>query len=499
MQAYLLITNKRVNSTKAVSVGAGNVPQTVELKDTTDITQPVIEFSSVGLNNPTVYNYLYLPTFYRYYFIDYWEYSRTIWYAHCTEDYLGSWRNSILGQQRYVTRTAKYSLADFSVSDAMYPATCGIKKIVTLSRNLNWAHNFAGTDGGWYVVGIIGKGGVDTTDVTNRSYNAGVVDYWVLSANQLALLIDYLMAGLGTSDWLDFNSWVTQVERVMIDPFQYIVSCLFYPYEPPHDVTARYITFGAFATTCTGYMLNQAYGTSTATIDISAYTDASNPSAAWPDSRQYTYCDPYRVYTLELNPFGVMELDSRLLYGARYLGLWLKNDYVTGSSLLNVYAQTTEPVTRLNPLLKTRTATIGVQMQLTQNTATMLGKAVDVGTNAIENIVGGGTRAGVVGALTGGVQTIMSNLMSSWNGKFESKGSNGGIASLEGYALFNIYQQEFVEEAPDEVGYCCGKNVILTNDMGFTICAEGDIEISGALKSEVEAISEFLTSGCYLE
>ena len=57
----------------------------------------------------SVYNYVYVPSVDRYYFVNEWTYSRGLWEAECAVDVLASWKSYIGDSTLYVLRSAAQS------------------------------------------------------------------------------------------------------------------------------------------------------------------------------------------------------------------------------------------------------------------------------------------------------------------------------------------------------------------------------------------------------
>ena len=106
--------SKRSNSTLRPS-GTGTAAD-CEVHEPVNIMAPVMKFN---LSSPITYNYMYVQTWDRYYWIDSWTYNNGIWDATCSIDPLASWRNSIGNMTEYVLRSA-YNF-DSEIMDTTYP------------------------------------------------------------------------------------------------------------------------------------------------------------------------------------------------------------------------------------------------------------------------------------------------------------------------------------------------------------------------------------------
>ena len=108
-------TGKRMNSTLRPSANGDTWRIDCNFFDPFDILAPEILLRDEGLgtaappNNNHImdYNYVYIERpIDRYYFVNKWERIKGIWHAHTNEDFLGSWRSTILESQQYITRSS---------------------------------------------------------------------------------------------------------------------------------------------------------------------------------------------------------------------------------------------------------------------------------------------------------------------------------------------------------------------------------------------------------
>ena len=106
-------TGKRTNSTLRPKFVAGDSYEsnTCEFFEPLDILNPTIILREEALpnlpHNLCDYNYVYIENpLDRYYWITKWTRQDGLWYAECTDDYLGSWRSTILESEQYITRSS---------------------------------------------------------------------------------------------------------------------------------------------------------------------------------------------------------------------------------------------------------------------------------------------------------------------------------------------------------------------------------------------------------
>lgn len=488
LTARVFRTNKRKNSTLQAAPGSSYETESIQLKESTDIIYPTFTFNKGMAWNPSaLYNYMMVTELGRRYFINTWRWSNGLWECDCVCDVLGTYKSDILAMEKYVLRSALRTHQNGFITDGEYPVT-GEMVHSSWATDCGWVRSWAN---GWYVVGIVGN---------NTVSNAGSVQYWVLTAAQLQSLVNFMLSGLGVTDWT-LDDWKTEWQRIMADPFQYIVSCMYFPVQPPVDPLTRYITFGYWTTSIQGYMLSAPYDTYKYNLqayygnnqDAFGYVNAEN----WPE---YIYFNPYSAYVLQFNPFGTIEIDGQLAFGASHIGVEMKVDFVSGTAVANFYAHDkyNNPTTfnRFDRFITTANAQLGVQIQLSQNTSSLIQRVAGISSTFL---AGAAASAASPSTGLGAVGSILDDaLLNPINGKFENRGTPGGIASDEGVLLFHIYRRWPTQFYAAELGYAVCKPLTLSTCSGYTLCADGSNTVA-ALDMEKNMIAEFLTSGFFIE
>ena len=108
MNVYLFGFQKKENSTAQPDTKDGTLVS-VQLKENTSVTNPVLilNLQSGGSPiNPSLYNYAYIPSFMRYYYISDWVYLNGVWECSCNVDVLASNKSVIGNMSTYVLRSA---------------------------------------------------------------------------------------------------------------------------------------------------------------------------------------------------------------------------------------------------------------------------------------------------------------------------------------------------------------------------------------------------------
>lgn len=175
--------------------------------------------------NVYTFNYIYVPKLGRGYWIVDWTYTPGAWEAACNVDVLGSF--PLPSRQMYIVRASDDF--DTSVRDASPIITN-----TTSAATYSWAWPFADTVGeGRFIVGIIGRSGGQF----------GAVTYYVMTSGQIITLMYSLM---GDTGYLNINTSEISagLQRGLINPIQYIASCMWVPWVPDVSSTVSSIDCG---------------------------------------------------------------------------------------------------------------------------------------------------------------------------------------------------------------------------------------------------------------
>ena len=187
---------KNHNSTKQASSGFTDYT-VIGLKEPCTVLNPLIEISAFIPNAC----YAYIPAFNRYYFITNIEsVTKDIWRYSMAVDVMGTYRSTILGSTQYCSRS---SAGEVALTDNLIT-----HKEETPTTEYN-SINF-GIAGETYVLEVAGKGGVKL---------------YALNFNQLTSLIVNLF-----NDSLYGANVVDDTVKTYFNPFQYILSCRFFPF-----------------------------------------------------------------------------------------------------------------------------------------------------------------------------------------------------------------------------------------------------------------------------
>lgn len=458
--------SKKVNSTARPT---GGTAYTCNLKNTCGVINPRIEFNFPMTLNPATYNYCYIELFDRYYFVQEWQYIDRLWVAFCQCDVLASWKDTIGSQTLYVLRSAvEY---DQDIIDNFYP----------MKTELEWAYDFYTTDN-WIITPTTSLGTYIVGVVNNDSTASGSVTYYALTGDQMAEFRAYMLQDIG--DWDSINDFTGETARAFIDPFQYVVSCLWFPFTITGG-TATPIKFGFWTSTVNGSILS--------TMRSSVSFTLERPARSQVGAQEYKYKRPYADYYIYYEPWGIIPIDSFSI-GADGVQCTVTYDYITGQAILQIQAVAGSPALSQSTIMITKSAQVGVPMQISQ-ISTDYQSVVSNPIGSLVNTIGGA----VSGLLSGGTSGILSAAQAGL-ASVQSSGSNGGIAaaSLGGTCVLIAKYYTTVDEDNAHWGRPLCKNRQLSAIPGYIQVANGDFEIA-CTQNEKQEIQRLLEGGFYYE
>lgn len=480
---YYFSHTKRINSTLRPDISdLDNVPHdSVVLKEGTSYLNPVFQIYKGSAFDPQTggfyWNYLYVAKWTRYYFIDDIVYNEGFLELHCKEDVLASWRGAIGSSTLYILRASAAS--DGNIADTLYPT----KTNASYSYNTGTSpfihqsgtENISVSDG-TFILGIISKYGT-----------YGSVRYCALSQSALSTLCSALMDDsllTSGSNPIDLNDASLVLQKSLMNPLQYIVSCIWVPtlYASVGGSEQSTLTVWDWSVSVTNKNLGAQlpYIQNQTAITLNKHPQASSRGA-------YLNTAPYTNIWLEFPPFGVIELDTTLYRDASEVRCYILTDNITGQGILRVNNGTVD-TNRIE-------AQIGVPVQLSQVVKDYLTGAQNA-VNTIGNVITSAITGDIGGAITGATNGIAEGIRAMIP-KLSTTGSGGGFASLRGQP--RVYHEFFpiVDGYNAELGrpYC--RTATPASLGGYLKCL-GDVPIYGTTAEHGE-IQDYITNGFYYE
>lgn len=470
---HLYSFTKRENSTKRPSSGASTY--NCVLIDNTSLLEPTFKLD-LG-SNPIGKNYAYVPDFNRYYFITDISSYHDYWYITCTCDVMASFKTQIGAETHYVNRAA--SEYDEYISDNYYPTKVNEVGIRAVAPN-----PFSWTAGHSYVVGIIGY-------APNAAKQTGSVTYYHMNEGALLAFIDYLMNNLTDYSGIALSDYEKGVQQALINPMQYIVSCIAVPVAPP-STRMNKIRFGYYEWTCSaGYVvalgIADAYATESTEINLIKHPQANTRG-------KYLNGSPYMSYLLHFGPFGDIPLDPADLIDVETIKIDLMYDMIKGTVRMLVHPKGDLS----NNYLFTGCTQVGVNVNISQVVKDTLGQN-HAFVNGITGIIGGMFHLNPFESASAAFNGIESGARLKYP-TVSGLGEGGSFLSFfDDDSLFLMCKYYLlVDENLAEVGRPLCKPKQINTLSGYIQCENADCTISGT-HDEAAKVNQYLNSGFFYE
>lgn len=479
---------KKDNSTKQPT-GAGT-SYVCDFADGSGILAPTIKLHT-SFTNPSSFTYAQISDFSRYYFVSNWRYDRGLWWADLAEDVLATYKSSIGSLSMYVLR-ASYEM-DGRIVDTKYPIKAG----TALSTEQNNSNPFAVSVGsGYFVVGII----------NNDASAIGVVSYYVFTNSEFRTFASFL---LGNSSFLNSPPEISDsLLKCLVNPTQYIVSCIWIPNVPSLGAAVTSITVGWW--TISGISAHRLTTYTriggTVTVSVPKHPDALTRG-------YYLLQEPYSRYYLDFPPFGSISLNANDLVDETLLDLDWNYDAITGQGRLDIKSGPTGHRGTISII----SAQVGVPVALAQNApdlSSAIQQTIDTAASTPAYQPSGGRTAlgrwinsayaAVSNALTGAAASASEQIVNISNAVVASKlplqvvGGNGGFMSGYYPIRLMLTYAALADDNNTEWGRPLCRTKQLSTIPGFIMCADPDFEIS-CTETERSIIAQALTGGFYYE
>lgn len=490
-KVYLFSFVKNENSTARPTLTDG-VGFDCILKNECSIIAPEISLNLGAAVSPYQYNYAYIPDFGRYYFIRNWVFEEPLVTAQMVVDVLATYKTEIGATSLYVLRAQ--NAYNGYVTDDHYPATTQKTRTNVAPA---WTTNPFGSTitGGYYVVGVI----------NNDSSAVGAVSYYVFTNTQFRNLCDALM---GQTTWLGTITDVTEdFLKALYNPFEYIASCMWFPFAPPLGTAVSDLPYGWYTLTGVGC---RRLGNSASTLFSFSFTVPAHPQAATRGA--YLNADPFRKMTLHVPFLGDVPISSDNFISSSTMEVWGHIDCITGDAVVEIGngSSAFSSANRIHLF----TANLGVTIQLSQvavdrlsQTETVIGTVSNIGrdasallsraaNNAEQGI--GGAASAVSGAfsLLGSVTHGIADGTRSGLPQIYTKGANGSFVWTASDINLSVEFYSIVDEDITHFGRpLCAMSTPDTLG-GFMLIKTGDVAIAGTSEEE-NLIKSFLESGFY--
>lgn len=466
MQATFYQFAKRTNSTKRPS---GGQEFGIDLKAPCNIIDPEIKIATQS--DPTGYNYCYLPTFSRYYWVKNWTYADGLWKASLTVDTLASYRDQIGYSTEYVVRSsAKYN---GTISDGLYPATAEVRSVTSAFQG-----GFSETiSGGFFVIGFIAK----------AANSIGAITYVVMTPGNAKKLSAKLLTDVSYLS-IDNTEISDSLTKVLFNPYQYIVSCNYFPFDiakiTAHLPLVPSVDVGWWSIDVPCWILGEDNNKLTKSVSVSI---PKHPQAV--SRGGYCNASPYTDYTIFLQPFGVIPLDASKLWGAVTLSIQYMVDLFTGDSILRIFTDS-------NQLVHETTAKLGVPIQLSN-----IAFDIPSGGGLLQTGIAaafGGLQAAFSGGSISDVGNGILNAAQATNADVASKGATGSTIAFDTVPYIVARFKILVDDNNEHHGRPLCQKVQLFSIPGFIMVDDPDIALP-ATAAEIDSVKSYMKNGFFLE
>ena len=457
--------SKRDNSTKQPT-GTGTEFNCV-LKSGSGIMHPVLSFDLGLTSDPSQYNYAYIPTFERYYFVEEWYFDRALWTASLKVDVLATYKSAIGSSSLYVMRAAGAS--DGNIIDTLYPAKTGCSYSSDTKTNPWQSANC-------FVVGVVTK-----------EATMGSLKYYVLGSGQLTTMCQSLMDKdniISAANGFDLTELSQGLQLSLVDPIQYVKTCIMLP--------VAYTDMADYGAAEQVYVYNFTPGLiqgiviqpNTKVSKSYSFTIPKHPDT---NSRgNYVNSAPFTSLTLTIPPWGTIDIDTSVTANASTLYVDVDLDPITGKGILVVKAN--------NIVLNRLEAQVGVPISLSSVTRDYIGAATSA-LGAVGGMISGftGNVSGFIGAASG-----LGNAVESIMPRAQTIGTTGSFVSNRGD--FRLDAQFFrpVDDDNTHNGRPLCQMKTINTLSGYMLIQDGDVATNGT-SAEDAMIRQYLETGFYYE
>lgn len=463
MDAYFFQFAKKRNSTARPETSSG-VNYTIQFKDETGVINPRITTIRPDARS---FNYCYIPTLARYYFITDWQYLNGVWEASLSVDVLASYKTQIGSTTCTIERSA--SNYDLSLIDTYYPGKTNFSNRFV---NLRCTWSRIAPSGGTYVIGIINGG---------TSGRFGATTYYALTPVIFKNLIEALLSDTFIESF-GIEDITTALVKSLFNPLQYLTSCMWFPFELESfsNGTAQDIWLGYWDTGIEGLAVTN--------VSQKGYVTATIPQHPQASRGTYLNYAPYSRLTLYIPPFGAIPVDMSYLAAGRHLEAPVYIDHITGKAEIIVNFNDGSVEREIKSVAGSRTAQLAIPIslgQIIQDVLGAAGSAVGVVTSAI---------TGNIGGVLSGVASAIGSLLP----QESHAGANGSFIQQITEYVAVLQCTQISDENITDFGRPCGKRLTINTLSGFVKCADARPAIS-ALLPELQDIQNYMAEGFYYE
>lgn len=339
MDIYICTRGKKANSTYKFdyTLSDGTVAKLeCTLKNPCSVLSPVIIIDTTDQGKVNLAKYAslaYIPDFNRYYVVTEVTFANALMVLSLNVDVLATYFDGIKSQSFYVERTGvkNPAVVDNSYPMLTDPPTISGSNVTNPLCPRQLTSNPDTWVKGCFVVGVI-------NDVPSMYGN---ITYYIMSQEAFYEVCQNLFT---IANFGNIGSTPDAIAKSLIDPFQYIISVMWFPWETTDFYNRGYVyTTPIYDFRCGFYnVTNTTYYFYAMTIDTmkveftNMVTLAIPKHSATQTRGDWVNLNPFARYYLSFYPFGHFELDSTMLQNKTYLYLVYTTDLRTGKAILSI-------------------------------------------------------------------------------------------------------------------------------------------------------------------
>ena len=466
---------KKKNSTAQPQIQTATTLTSAQLKDSTGVMNPtlLINPNNAAFSTPFVpsgFNYVHIPSFGRYYFVNNWTWINGLWECSLSVDVLASFKTAIGAMSEYILRSS--SQFETSISDITYPVTTNYAVTrAPIDLNLDMI--------GFYVLGIISN---------SSAVSEGAISYYIMTAAEMANFKSYLMSEtfLSANGLASLQEMNKELVKVAYNPFQYIVSCKFFPFAYPSDIgtAVTSINFGWWSIPMTARLIS---GYVIFSQQSDTFTAGAHPQAS---RGRYLNHAPYTEIYVIHPMIGTVLLDSNKIEATNTVIITVTADAISGQGVIDItnttrgirLFETCSNIAQDIPLAQINTDVIGVARTAISSTGDVISK--------VANLDIGGA---IASAASGVLNTIEASIP-----VLQASGVNGNKANYYFSADFYTVNRQVVDEDLSHRGRPLCANKTINTLSGFVMCADGHFS-GNCFDAEKDMVNNYLMTGFYYE
>lgn len=376
-------------------------------------------------------------------------------------DVLATYKTEIGTSTEYVTRSA--SSSNGMLVDSLYPT----KADPTFESKL--------FTGDLSTSGLLSRTGTFIIGIKNKYAKYGV-SFYALTPTRMAQLMDYMFS----DNWLDAADISQNLQKMLCNPMDYIVSCYWYPLivQAPSSQLETNIWFGYWNSRVVGYSIPEG---SRIHALYDSVTLTGHPQIA---RGRFLNGSPYTRLRAVIYGFGSIPLDASLALESTdntlTFGAYIRLDLFTGTAQLKISTTHGD--------LATIDGMFGVPVQLSQVTQDLIKPVMSslraAASAAAENYVG--AASGVTDAIRNCFPQV------------QTTGSIGSPAAYEEAARIEANYFLLADEDLAQLGRPLCSPTQINTLSGYIKCENVDIDIA-ALDTERLEIIKYMEDGFFYE